>query len=165
MMKNLNCVHVRNHHFLRYPLLLLFLLALLFTLSACDSHEHTGGERCLLKSVCEICGKEYGEPAGHAFEYVCNREGHTKQCTREGCNEHTSRAAHSGGISTCTSGGVCEICGYEYLNKQNHKFLGTTCAELGTCASCGTSDTEYKNHNLPNKFTTNYRIFLKLFGD
>ena len=145
-MKKSNCEHVGNHKLLNYPLLLLFLFALLFALSACDSHEHTGGERCLSAAVCEICGEEYGEPAGHAFDYVRDKDGHTKKCTREGCDEPESRSAHSGGVSTCTAGGVCEICGYEYLKKTNHNFLGTTCAELGTCSSCGAADTEYKDH-------------------
>jgi hypothetical protein len=125
-MNKSNQEHGRGHKFLKFSLLLLFLFSLLFALSACDSHEHTGGERCLLAAVCEICGKEYGEPAGHAFEYVRGREGHTKKCTRDGCNASESRSAHSGGISTCTAGGVCTICGHEYLNKLNHSFIGTT---------------------------------------
>ena len=146
MMKKLNCEHVRNHKFLHFPLLLILLLALLFTLGACDSHEHTGGERCMQKAICQICGEEYGEPAGHVFEYVRDKDGHTKKCTREGCVEPESRAAHSGGVSTCTSVGTCTVCGYEYLPKREHNVVGATCAKLGTCTTCGEEAGELLAH-------------------
>ena len=145
-MKKLNCEHVRNHKFLHFPLLLILLFALLFTLGACDSHEHTGGERCMQKAICQICGEEYGEPAGHVFEYVRDKDGHTKKCTREGCVEPESRAAHSGGVSTCTSVGTCTVCGYEYLPKREHNVVGATCAKLGTCTTCGEEAGELLAH-------------------
>ncbi len=48
-------------------------------------HEHKGGTAtCTKKAVCEICGKGYGEPAGHDYggSWQYDESGHWKLCSR-----------------------------------------------------------------------------------
>ncbi len=125
---------------------MIMLLLAMATLVAC-SHEHVGGESCESSSICEICGKEYGEPLGHTYGYVPDKTTHAYRCTREGCTEVESRAAHSGGVATCTEAGFCTVCGAEYMDKLKHVYTGATCTELGTCVDCGESGGELLSHN------------------
>ena len=130
---------------------LLLLLGSLLIFTGCDSHAHTGGERCEAMAVCEICGEEYGEPAGHLYAYASNRDIHTGRCTREDCTAPDVVGPHGGAGSVCTAPGACAVCGYEYLPQGQHEFRGATCAKLGTCIHCGEEGGDYsKNHSFPD---------------
>ena len=130
---------------------MMLLLACLLVFSACNSHEHTGGERCEAMAVCEICGEEYGEPAGHLYTYSSNRDIHTGMCARPGCIDPKLVEPHWGAGNVCTAPGTCAACGYTYLEQGTHNFVGATCAELGTCTHCGEIGGDYsKEHSFPN---------------
>ena len=132
-------------------LLLLLLLVSSLLFAGCNSHEHTGGERCEAMAVCEICGQEYGEPAGHLYVYTANRDMHIGKCTREGCTAPEISGPHGGAGNVCTAPGACAVCGYEYLPQGAHDFQGATCAKLGTCIHCGEEGGELsKEHSFPN---------------
>jgi hypothetical protein len=130
---------------------LVLLLFSLLILAGCNSHEHTGGERCEAMAVCEICGEEYGEPAGHLYVYSSNRDAHTGICQREGCTAPNVVGPHGGAGNVCTAPGACALCGYEYLPQGQHDFRGATCAKLGTCVHCGEEGGDYsKHHSFPD---------------
>ena len=134
---------------------LLLLLAGLLMLSACNDHEHTGGERCEAMAVCEICGEEYGEPAGHLYTYTSNRDTHTRKCARPGCTAPGLSEPHWGADTVCTAPGTCAACGYTYLEQGEHHFVGATCAELGKCTHCGETGGDYSEfHTFPDDADT-----------
>ena len=49
----------------------------------------------------------------HSFgdDYLHDEMGHWQVCQNDGCTVTTEKAAHSGGIATCTNSAVCTICG------------------------------------------------------
>ena len=126
--------------------LIIALCALLLLLASC-SHEHTGGESCTDPAICEICGKEYGEPLGHDMGFVADSTTHTRKCMREGCNESESRSSHFGGTATCGAQAVCVYCGFGYGDTPEHTYVGHTCTTHGTCSECGASTEKLLPHD------------------
>ena len=83
--------------------------------------SHTGGTAtCEHKAECTVCGKEYGELAGHtpnADDGDC-----TTAITCSVCGEITTEAnaSHTGGSATCEHKAACEVCGKEYGELAEH---------------------------------------------
>ncbi len=130
-------------------ILCLLVLTIGFTavLVSCG-HEHTGGAAtCESAAICSECGEEYGEPLGHDFGYTITATTHTYGCKRLGCTKRGNRAAHSGGVATCTQKAVCSECNAEYGSTKAHNFVGTTCDTYGTCSDCGAKDTKLREHD------------------
>ena len=139
-------------------LLITFILATLLIISC--SHEHTGGERCLSASVCEICGKQYGEPAGHLMGYATDATTHTYNCLRDNCTETGTRSAHFGGTATCAEKATCVECGEHYGNTLEHTLSQATCTERGKCTVCGAEAGKLLSCHISSPFTVIFLSFL-----
>lgn len=64
---------------------------------------------------------------------------HYKACTT--CGEFLDQEDHTGGAATCTKGGECTVCGYEYIEPNGHKWSPTYLYQTETghawiCADC-----------------------------
>ena len=135
---------------------------------------HSGGTAtCKAKAVCTKCNAEYGStnPDNHtgSLEWVTTATTHKQEYT--GCHhvkqaeaEHTWENGtckvckyscnHPNGVPTCTETKVCNICGEEYTNPDNHtgspewvKTATTHKQEYSCCHSVTVAET---NHNWEN---------------
>ena len=74
----------------------------------------------------ETFGYESGGYASHVYDDTTwgykDRDGHAHLCKTEGCNEHDTIVAHTGGTATCKNRAVCTSCNQEYgkLDTDNH---------------------------------------------
>ncbi len=117
---------------------------------------HKGGTAtCHSKAVCDHCGEEYGEidSANHDGEtetksqYAdCGNDGYINGTFCLGCNQMISAdeilpatGFHEGGVGTCHSGPICDLCGKEYgeIDADNHDGEQELINEVE--ASCGVS--------------------------
>ena len=127
---------------------------------ACDGEIEIIPATCVTGTTtiyheCSVCKgsktKTESDALGHSYSYEYNGDGtHTATCTREGCNEstegHTIAGTCSGGVATCETAGVCELCGGEYIpalghDEISHEGQEATCTEIGwneyvTCSRC-----------------------------
>ncbi len=127
-----------------------------------DTGEHTFGEWVETtpatatepgeqKRTCKVCQYAQTETipvivCEHEYTYKYDENQHWQQCSK--CNETTEREDHTGGEYNCTEPAACTVCGYEYIDPDNH-FPGVsnevpaTCTEAGysgdlVCLFCGT---------------------------
>ncbi len=98
-----------------------------------DSERHEHGEDphdCTKSITCVDCGAVVVEATATEHNFngraIGTAEGHTVACTNPGCEQTTALIPHSGGISSCESGGHCEVCDYEYLLKDPNVHTGGT---------------------------------------
>lgn len=64
---------------------------------------------------------------------------HYKACTE--CGDFLEQEDHTGGTATCTKGGKCTVCGYEYIEPNGHKWsptylYQTEAGHAWICADC-----------------------------
>ena len=95
-------------------------------------------------------------PAPHS--HICSdgwtsdATGHWHRCADANCTEKLNFAAHTGGISTCSTKKVCTVCGEPYgeLNPSNHTALSDwTSDETGhwkDCADCNVTGIDNAAH-------------------
>lgn len=130
------------------------------------SCKHTGGTAtCTELAVCEICGEHYGalNPDHHTgtAEWDCSPLTHEKRwscCHSEAdakeehewkngvCEKCQWECTHSGGVATCHTLAVCEVCGMEYGEFDPHRHEGKTeirNARKETCTEDGYSGDLY----------------------
>ncbi len=96
-----------------------------------ERHEHGADPHDCTKSIdCVDCGAVVVPAAAKEHNFsgraVGTAEGHTVACTNAGCEQTTAVISHSGGVSSCESGGHCEICDYEYLLRNPNVHTGGT---------------------------------------
>ena len=135
---------------------------------------HSGGTAtCKAKAVCTKCNAEYGStnPDNHtgSLEWVTTATTHKQEYTgyhhvKQAEAEHTWENGtckvckyscnHPNGVPTCTETKVCNICGEEYTNPDNHtgspewvKTATTHKQEYSCCHSVTVAET---NHNWEN---------------
>lgn len=74
----------------------------------------------------ETFADKSGDYASHVYDDTTwgykDKDGHAHLCQTEGCNEHDTIVAHSGGTATCKTRATCTDCHQEYgtLNLTNH---------------------------------------------
>ena len=143
--------------------------------------SHTGGTAtCTEKAICTVCGTAYGtvDANNHIDEntdHVCDRNcGKTDIGTHADSDEDNDHVCdygcnaileeHKGGIATCVSGKICDICGVEYdttKNPNNHASTEFTYTNNGDGThtkthECGVVVGEPENHTLT--YTANGNI-------
>ena len=101
--------------------------------------HYGGGATCQTKGACAVCGHEYY--AEHDtdvpdYEYIDNLKCGT-YCATEGCDYLSSWSYHTGGVATCTSKAICEICYEEYGEVLEHAGGTATCSSKAICTACG----------------------------
>lgn len=141
-----------------------------------DTSSHEGGVvSCTEKSVCSVCGAEYGTLSDHSYTVLQSNEAeHWYKC--ENCNATEARNAHTGGTATCVEKATCTVCGTEYGNLSGHSYTvrqsneaehwykckncddvkyreahsggSATCTEKAVCTACGAEYGEYGSHLL-----------------
>ncbi len=96
-----------------------------------ERHEHGEDPHDCTKSInCIECGGVVVEATAKEHNFngraVGTADGHTVACTNPGCEQTTAVIQHSGGVSSCESGGRCEVCDFEYLKKDPSVHTGGT---------------------------------------
>ena len=118
---------------------------------------HQGGVAdCEKPGVCTVCGTEYIDAIGHNYiatvvAPTCTEGGYTthvcEHCSRTYVDSRVDALGHSGGVTTCTEGPVCTVCGVTYGDPLGHSYekvvTPPTCTEEGfttnACVTCGDS--------------------------
>lgn len=94
----------------------MFIFGLLLVLAACEmpnvNHTHS-----------------------FATEYSSDDASHWYECS---CGEKQSKAAHTGGVATCTAKAICEVCGHEYGALAEHSFTNYVKNDDATCTKNAT---------------------------
>jgi len=118
---------------------------------------HTGGTAtCCTTAVCSVCHKEYGDydtnthtgetEVRNACSANCGNNGYTGDTYCLGCDilievgqVVPATNDHAGGIATCGSRAVCEVCSQEYGTVNTNKHIGgiATCCTKAVCDLCG----------------------------
>ena len=112
-------------------------LSLSFGLVACGDKpcEHTYDNACDV--TCNACGEER-EVGEHGYtELVKDETHHWYKCPICGEEDGENKENHTGGVATCVSGKLCDVCEMEYdktLNPDNHDL--SKIDQNGKCA-CG----------------------------
>lgn len=141
----------------------------------CSVCQTTGGDplghtwqdaTCTTVKTCTVCQVTEGEPLGHTYS---TRNVLTKaSCTKDGTVEricadcgHTAKetiaaAGHSWSGATCTTAGVCTVCGakgskakHTYVTSEDQKPSETFAGyRVKKCSACGKENAEYytKSH-------------------
>ena len=85
------------------------------------AEAHTGGlATCTTAAVCTLCGASYGEtdPHNHASDQITHlvRKDNASMhdLYHSCCQAYIGKAYHSGGVATCASAALCELCGEPY---------------------------------------------------
>ena len=85
--------------------------------------EHWGGNAtCQTQGTCTQCGAEYY--ADHDFSVPDYQYVDEMKCANfcENCDLWIDWSYHEGGVSTCQTKSICEICHHEYGNYGEHSF-------------------------------------------
>ncbi len=95
---------------------------------ATGEHTFTEDYDCTTADVCEICGKVVNQAMSHDFsgDAEATSDGHVFACVNPNCRAVSESVPHEGGNATCVSGGICDVCGYEYLPKDASNHTGGT---------------------------------------
>ncbi len=114
------------------------------------AHDPDRSEATETDSIkCTVCGYIITPATGHVnhtpkAEWTADADSHWHECT--GCEgQQLEKAAHSGGVATCTARAVCTGCGNEYGELAPHEYTienGYKGADghANTC-SCGAHET------------------------
>ena len=93
-------------------------------------HEHSEAVYdCTVDIVCVDCGRVLVKgKESHNFNGRVEGlpEGHTTACTNENCRVVSDLTPHIGGSSSCQSGAHCEVCNFEYKEKDLTNHVGGT---------------------------------------
>ena len=158
-----------------------------------EPRKHSGGTAtCTTKAICNLCGETYGNFAKHSYTHFDLVD---STCTETGIQEHyycnvcdkyfdinknevskdslvIAAKNHQGGVATCVSRAVCEICGLHYgevADVHNNKVFipetSSTCISWGykshyKCLDCG----QLFNTDMVTKATSD-EIFSMEYGD
>ena len=110
---------------------------------------HWGGDAtCQSAGACGQCGAEYyaeHDIAVSDYVYIddmmCG-----SYCATEGCDYLAEWSYHTGGVATCESKAVCEICHHEYGEVLQHAGGTATCTQKALCTACGEAYGELGGH-------------------
>ncbi|MBQ8320088.1 MAG: hypothetical protein IJX81_04325, partial [Clostridia bacterium] len=98
--------------------------------------------------ICTLCQESETETIatalGHAYgEWTSNGDGtHTKTCAND--ETHTVTEDCTGGSSTCTEKGVCEVCNAEYVDSIGHDYGAWVANNDGTHTKTCKNDATHK---------------------
>ena len=112
--------------------------------------DHEGNATCKDPGTCVICGATYYYEDQHDvavpnYVYIDDMKCGTF-CATEGCDYLSSWSYHTGGVATCTSKAVCEICHHEYGEPLQHAGGTATCTQKALCTACGEAYGELGGH-------------------
>ena len=120
--------------------------------------EPTCTEAGLEKRDCAVCGhsdERATEPTGHSYvitvvDPTCTESGHTVHTCACGDTYNTDEVAalgHTGGVATCTSLAVCDVCGEGYGSLADHDWIAANCTEAKHCDDCGKTEGDPLGHS------------------
>ena len=83
---------------------------------------------CETEVLCKDCNAVIEKALKHNFagNVTSDETGHQIACTNPNCHVLSDKSAHTGGTATCESGKHCEVCGFEYTEKDSTNHSGGT---------------------------------------
>ena len=83
-------------------------------------------------------GTDTDNPAKHKHTYDGYRHDETEHWKECSCGYTAYRGNHRGGKATCTEHAVCSVCGAEYGELKDHKYVKGVCQYCGKAEPTGT---------------------------
>ena len=120
-----------------------------YTCSRCEG-KFFADEACTVEiENVTLAALEHGWNATEFVAATCTEKGYTLEtcafCGKTRTVDETEALGHVGGVATCISKAVCEVCGVEYGGYAAHNYVSeyeeATCVKAGsrtdTCSVCG----------------------------
>ncbi len=111
--------------------------------------DHVGGKAtCSSKKVCTECNTAYGNILSHQYGVAYESDGsyHWQKCSL--CGIETEHEIHTGGVASCTTQKLCEVCEMFYGKTAQHDYAGSSIYKSNTyghwkrCALCSAEDVD-----------------------
>lgn len=127
--------------------LLLGVMAVSTTLTACSCEHEWKEATCMEAKTCKLCGETEGEALGHEFEEAtCVLPEICSVCEAEG----NPAKGHDWNEATCTEEKVCKVCEEVDGVALGHAWTSATCTEPKTCNRCNATTGTTISHTVEN---------------
>lgn len=128
---------------MKRTILVLCVIALAFTLTACGCEHEWNEATCTTPKTCKLCEATEGEVAAHQWQdATCLAPKTCKDC---GAAEGEA-LGHTWEEATCTTAKTCTVCKETEGDALGHTWADATCTEAKTCTVCSEKEGKALGH-------------------
>lgn len=130
---------------MRRIIMVIFMIALVFSLTACSCEHEWSEATCIAPRTCKLCNETQGEIKAHQWQDATCLE--PKTCKDCGVTEGDV-ADHVWEEATCTTAKTCVICKKTEGEALGHSWADATCTEAKNCTVCSEKEGEALGHTV-----------------